>query len=258
MIANLPYFTPFTRTIPAEEIPASFTLFERGTPHELCLLAIRDLQHYLDTQQEWKHNFGLSDKGDGSVIGKMFGVLVIQTADHQTGYLSAFSGKLAGTNQHPKFVPPIYDLLQENGFLSPGMLALTAITETIKQLEASPSLGAIEEIKRLKAQRKKQSVKLQKQIFEQYHFLNKAGISKGIFELFTLPDYKNPPAGAGECAGPKLLQYAFEHNMRPLALAEFWWGQSPKSTQWKHGHYYACCKEKCAPILAHMLEGIDG
>ncbi|RZJ17244.1 MAG: pseudouridylate synthase, partial [Acinetobacter sp.] len=70
--------------------------------------------------------------------------------------------------------------------------------------------------------------------------------------------YKNPPAGAGECAAPKLLQYAFQHHFKPLALTEFWWGQSPKSATWKHKHFYAPCKEKCGPILKHMLEGIYG
>ena len=83
-----------------------------------------------------------------------------------------------------------------------------------------------------------------------------AGEEKSLVDLFAIAGYKNPPAGAGECAGPKLLQYAFQHQLKPLAIAEFWWGLSPKSEQWKHKQFYACCKEKCEPILAHMLEGI--
>jgi tRNA pseudouridine32 synthase/23S rRNA pseudouridine746 synthase len=62
-----------------------------------------------------------------------------------------------------------------------------------------------------------------------------------------------PPSGAGECAGPRLLQYAFEQNLKPLALAEFWWWQSPKSDFWQHEQFYPACKEKCAPILDFML-----
>ncbi|RZK01842.1 MAG: pseudouridylate synthase, partial [Flavobacterium sp.] len=72
-------------------------------------------------------------------------------------------------------------------------------------------------------------------------------------EIFNNAGYKNPPAGAAECAGIKLLQYAFLHHMKPLALGEFWWGKSPKSNTWKHGMFYPCCKEKCEPILKHML-----
>lgn len=249
------YFTPFSLPIKQDDVPEEFTLFLSGTPHPLCIMAIQDLQHYLQTQQEWKHNFGLTPVSDGSVVGKMFGVLVVQTATGEIGYLAAFSGKLAGTNQHTKFVPPIYDLLSEDGFLKPGMESLAAITETIKELQKTPTSDSLAQIARLKLKRKKQSALLQQQIFEQYHFINKAGVSKGVYELFAA--FKNPPAGAGECAGPKLLQYAFQHNMQPLAMAEFWWGQSPKSTQWKHGEYYACCKEKCEPILAHMLQGIN-
>jgi tRNA pseudouridine32 synthase/23S rRNA pseudouridine746 synthase len=76
-------------------------------------------------------------------------------------------------------------------------------------------------------------------------------------EIFENALYKNPPAGAGECAAPKLLQYAFQHNMKPIAMAEFWWGLSPKSDFWKHGQYYPACQEKCRPILDHMLAGIE-
>lgn len=250
-----PYFTPFNQSVSQDGIPEKFTLFLSGTPHPLCLVAIQDLQEYLQTQQDWKHNFGLASEGDGLIVGKMFGVLVVQTQKGEIGYLSAFSGKLAGSNRHSKFVPPIFDLLSEDGFLKPGMESLAAITQTIKDLHTSATNESHLEITRLKAKRKRQSVALQQQIFEQYHFINKAGISKGVYELFA--EFKNPPAGAGECAGPKLLQYAFQQHMRPLAMAEFWWGQSPKSTQWKHGEYYACCKEKCEPILAHMLQGIN-
>jgi tRNA pseudouridine32 synthase / 23S rRNA pseudouridine746 synthase len=133
------------------------------------------------------------------------------------------------------------------GFLNEGMTALSRINEQISQLTDE------EQIESLKTLRKTHSTALQHKIFEQYHFLNKAGESKSLIDIFEAADYKNPPAGAGECAAPKLLQYAFSNNMEPIALAEFWWGLSPKSAAWKHGHFYAPCQEKCAPILAHML-----
>lgn len=75
-------------------------------------------------------------------------------------------------------------------------------------------------------------------------------------DIFKSTTQGIPPAGAGECAAPKLLQYAFKWEMKPLAIAEFWWGQSPKSAIRKHQNFYPACQGKCQPILQHMLEGI--
>jgi tRNA pseudouridine32 synthase/23S rRNA pseudouridine746 synthase len=239
---NSDVFSPFEESV-------SFTFSSDDTPHPLCVLAANKLQLYLQQQQEWSHNFGLSPETAGTVIGKMFGVLVVRTKEGQLGYLAAFSGKLANGNYHAKFVPPIFDGMEEGGFLNTGMAQLNRMNEEIRQLKDE------EEIRSLKILRKEHSFALQHKIFEQYHFLNKAGVSKSLVELFEDAGYKSPPAGAGECAAPKLLQYAYRNEMEPLALAEFWWGLSPKSATWKHGHFYTPCKEKCAPILAHMLNG---
>ena len=220
-------------------------------PNSLCLPAVEELQHYLSTQNEWEHNFGISDGQTGSVIGKMFGVLVVETPQKNIEHLWAFSGKLADKNLFSRFVPPVFDTLAENSFLSAGMEVLTQMGEEI-------STAPLEAIPRLKAARKKYSIALQNQLFQQYHFLNQVGEEKSLIAIFKEAGYKNPPAGAGECAAPKLLQYAFQHQLKPIALTEFWWGQSPKSATWKHGHFYAPCKEKCEPILKHMLDGIYG
>ena len=225
-------------------------------PHPLCVLAAQELQNHILAQTEWQHNFGLEDAQNGMVIGKMFGVLVVQNQNDEVGYLAAFSGKLAGSNYHQKFVPPVFDTLAENGFLNKGMAELTLMTETIKKLEVAQQEKDQEKIKALKSTRKNKSIHLQNKIFEQYHFLNQAGEERSLIELFNEAGYKNPPAGAGECAGPKLLQYAFQHQMKPLAIAEFWWGLSPKSATWKHKEFYPCCKEKCEPILKHVLAGM--
>jgi tRNA pseudouridine32 synthase/23S rRNA pseudouridine746 synthase len=64
----------------------------------------------------------------------------------------------------------------------------------------------------------------------------------------------NPPAGAGECAAPKLLHYSFMHNLRPISMAEFWWGESTKSEVRRHSKFYPACTSKCEPILSHMLQ----
>jgi len=237
-------------------LPEQFTFLDADKPHPLCQLAAEHLQDYLLNPVELKHNFGLNPGQEGTVIGKMFGVLVVRTLRNEIGYLAAFSGKLGGTNHHIKFVPPVFDSLTENNFLNSGMAELNKMNQEICEEGKLKSEGYLDRISTLKTIRRKHSNGLQMELFNNYHFLNQNGETKSLNELFVKASYKNPPAGAGECAGPKLLQYAFQHKMQPLAIAEFWWGQSPKSAQWKHKSFYPCCKEKCAPILAHMLDGI--
>lgn len=113
-----------------------------------------------------------------------------------------------------------------------------------------------DEINGIKKKRKQLSTKLQKKLFKQYHLLNSAGVEKDVIELFKDSLYQIPPAGTGDCAAPKLLQYAFKQNMKPLAMAEFWWGQAPKSEIRQHKNFYGACSGKCQPILAHMLDGM--
>lgn len=113
------------------------------------------------------------------------------------------------------------------------------------------------ELSTLKQKRKDMSAALQQQLFEHYRFLNVHGVYKNLRDLFKDTPQQLPPAGAGECAAPKLLNYAFQHDMKPLALAEFWWGASPKSEIRQHGNFYGACLGKCQPILAHMLDGIS-
>jgi len=109
----------------------------------------------------------------------------------------------------------------------------------------------------LKQQRKIASAHLQQQLFERYSFLNNKGVYKNIYDIFKETPQQTPPAGAGECAAPKLLHYAFLHEMKPLAIAEFWWGASPKSEIRQHLSFYGACLGKCQPILAHMLDGVE-
>ncbi len=109
------------------------------------------------------------------------------------------------------------------------------------------------EVLSLKEERKKKSAALQKKMFDQYAFLNARKEKATLWELFARTPLQTPPSGAGDCAAPKLLQYAFSRDYLPLALGEFWWGQSPKAELRRHGHYYPACKGKCQPLLAHML-----
>lgn len=112
------------------------------------------------------------------------------------------------------------------------------------------------EIKRLKALRKSMSANLQNGLFESYSFLNQYNESKNLIDIFQITEHCIPPSGAGECAAPKLLQYAFNHGLIPVTMAEFWWGKPPASEIRKHGQYYPACNGKCKPILGHMLKDI--
>lgn len=307
-------------------LPARFTYPFHYTPHPLVRLAAEQVLHYLTTREDWQEELQL---------GKMFGVLIVQQTDGSCGYLAAFSGNLAGSNQHPFFVPPVYDLLQPDGFFRTEEANISAINRKIRELENSPEYQACEtalqnarhtagqeleharkklkeakslreirrrevltpeeqealiresqfqkaeykrlekrlkdqlqhlqtqadqyrkQLEQMKQERKTRSARLQQQLFEQFHMLNALGESKDLCELFRGTPQGTPPAGTGECALPKLLQYAYLHHLKPLAMGEFWWGNSPKNEIRRHGHFYPSCSGKCAPILRHMLIGLE-
>ena len=108
----------------------------------------------------------------------------------------------------------------------------------------------LQEIKQL---RKSDSDELQKWLFSQFKMLNDKGESKDLLEIFKEFNQMVPPAGSGECCEPKLLQYAFEHSLKPIQMAMFWWGESPKEEIRHHLHFYPACNGKCKPILHWML-----
>lgn len=314
-------------------LPTKFTYPFCYTPHPLCLIASYEVQEYLKQQTQWKQELD---------AGKMFGVLVVRTADGQLGYLAAFSGILAGKNMHPFFVPPVYDLLQPDGFfkieeerisqlnaridamqtdeqyihqkntllqreravhkvlddaktamraarlrreerrkeasLTPkGRLAPDEEAALIREsqfqkaeykrlekrlsawLDASRNLTneAEEKMACLRSERRQRSAALQRRLFDQFTLLNAKGERKSLHDIFIQDFEKIPPAGAGECAAPKLLQQAYLNGWQPIAMAEFWWGQSPKTEIRRQGNFYPACKGKCGPILSHMLVGLD-
>ena len=325
----------FKKSVSHLALPEKFTYPFHYTPHPLCVLAAEEVKKYIASRKEWQEELA---------SGKMFGVLIVQTdngitnnEENQIGYLAAFSGNLAGKNLHPYFVPPVYDLLQPEGFFKIEEEQISAINIRIRELEnsgsylnskekwkieteqakavlnqakaelkmakeareirrqSSPELSEEEqasliresqyqkaeykrlekewkkrleeletevrhfdiEIERLKTERKERSAALQRKLFEQFRMLNAQGEVKDLYTIFEQTVQKVPPAGAGECALPKLLQYAYLHQLKPLAMAEFWWGDSPKNEIRHHGYYYPSCKGKCEPILQHMLQGLE-
>ena len=110
-----------------------------------------------------------------------------------------------------------------------------------------------EKIAFLKKERIQKSNYLQETLFQNYAFLNSKKEPKSLLDIFSNPPIK-PPAGSGECAAPKLLQYAFLNDLRPICMAEFWWGISPNSEIRKHKNFYPACQSRCKPILSHMLK----
>ncbi len=308
-------------------LPVRFTYPFCYTPHPLCVLAAGEVQAYLSTRDDWQQELD---------EGKMFGVLVVRTAEGRLGFLAAFSGILAGNNVHPYFVPPVYDLLRPDGFFKVEEEQISLINARLRTLQAderylqlkaaladeeqaarsaldaakasmkaakarreerrkeaaltpdeaealiresqfqkaeckrlerslNERLDALrrplgeweDEMARLKAERKQRSAALQLRLFAQFEMLNARGERKNLCDIFAPTAQQVPPAGAGECAAPKLLQQAYLHGWQPLCMAEFWWGRSPKTEVRHHGHYYPACQGKCGPILGHMLQGLD-
>ena len=225
-------------------LPQLFTYPFHYTPHPLCVKAAEEVQQYLQSRTDWYEELQQ---------GKMFGVLVVKTPTGEVGYLAAFSGNLAGSNHHDYFVPPVYDLLNPDGYFKKEEARISAINVMLNHTNDNNQ----EIIEALKEERKQRSIALQQWIFEQFRLRNARGEEQDIYSIFTQTAHRNPPAGTGECAAPKLLQYAYLNKLQPLAMAEFWWGNSPKGEIRRHGHYYPACRHKCEPILNFMLQGLQ-
>ncbi len=327
MTAYYPMLHRFSTSIAEIPLPEKFTYPFCYTPHPLCVLAAEEVKSFLSRQTEWTEELQ---------AGKMFGVLLIRDEDGEIGYLAAYSGILAGRNDHPFFVPPVYDLLNPDGFFKKEEEQISRINLSIREMEEATEYKALQEqldnlqqeaekdlrlsksllkeakqrreaqrqsgnlteeeaaaliresqfqkaeykrkernwkerllplqkqtaayeqqIRQLKTERKERSSALQQRLFSQFRLLNRKGETRDLCDIFAHTAHKIPPAGAGECAGPKLLQQAYLHHWTPLAMAEFWYGNSPQTEIRHHGHYYPACQGKCAPILSHMLQGLE-
>ena len=294
--------------------------------HALCRRAAMEVCDFLAAHPEWS---------DEISEGKMFGVLVVRTPQGELGYLSGFSGNLAGGAVHEGFVPPICDVAHSDDRYLRGDAAITEINTAIATLQQSKELALAksrladyeayakadmaeakirfaeqkalrdtertitmdsarleeliresqfqkaelvrrkkhhreelaqlqaeyealtDKIESLKSERKRLSEELQLWMFGQFVLLNAKGDRRNLLEIFEHSARGVPPSGAGECAAPKMLQYAYLNNLQPLAMAEFWQGRSPRGEVRRHGEFYPSCKGKCGPILEFMLQGLD-
>jgi tRNA pseudouridine32 synthase/23S rRNA pseudouridine746 synthase len=252
-LSNEKLFIKFSSSYITEiEIPSQLPSPFNNEPHPIAVIACEELMLKLPSLSN-SHNFGLLSGDQRPVIGKMFGVLVVENINGDLGYLSGFSGKIAGTYHLNGFVPPVFDSLTENSFLNIGMQELARINEEIRQLGCE-SIVDQKKIDNLKELRSSNSASLQQQLFQHYRFTNIHGETKSLLDIFQEEVGHEPPSGAGDCAAPRLFQYAYSHNLQPVAIAEFWWGLSPKTETWKHKQFYPACKLKCRPILNYMLQ----
>ncbi len=323
-------FHHFELPLEGIDLPERFTYPFNYIPTELSKVAAGEVMSYIEQN--------LADQAED---GKMFGVLVVLNKEGQLGFLAAYSGLLAARNDHPYFVPAVYDMMQPDGYFKVHESEISEINDRVRELETSleyqvlckhlssirlETEAEIAEYKAMMAESKKQrdimrkcgaddgqllresqfqkaelrrlkkyfqeridsmsekldeyqsviselkirrqalSDALQKWLFEQFRMLNARGEERDLNEIFAWysTNYAGgnalksiPPAGSGECCAPKLLQYAYIHHYKPVCMAEFWWGASPKGEIREHGHYYPSCQGKCKPILTFMLQGLE-
>lgn len=202
------------------EPPRQFTYPFCYVPHPLVVDAARVLIGRLD-----------SEPALGALFeeGKMMGVLLTDR-----GPLYAFSGLAGGRSVVEGFVPPVYDLTQ--GYFK----------QREAQISAMPP----------GPEKSKASAELQEWIFSQYKVLNARGEELSVREIFAQRGLV-PPGGTGDCAAPKLLNYAFRQGLRPIAMGEFWYGRSPQREVRQQGRFYPSCTGKCGPLLSWMMQGLD-
>lgn len=113
-----------------------------------------------------------------------------------------------------------------------------------------------EQINLLNTTRKNLLNKYQDEKYGNVYLSNYSGRKKSLREIFSNSPREKIPMGSGHCAAPKLLQFAYQNKFKPLALAEFWWGESPIAEVRTHKNIYPACNSRCKPILTFMLEGL--
>lgn len=238
---NNPLIFNFTNDISGIEIPNHLNNpFDSSIP-QLAKIAALEFQDFIEIESKnWDYDFD-------NHKGKMFGVLVVEHSNNKIGYQGTVSGKFPGTKASPRFIPSIFNDSVDDYFINKGMAELKVFSNKIRK-SSTPN-----EITELKEKRKQKSLALQHQLFQHYRFLNVNGEEQNVLEIFEDRNNTKPPSAAGECAAPKLLQYAFKHKLKPIALAEFFWGHSPINKDREHKIFYPACKEKCRPILEYML-----
>lgn len=235
-------FTPLSAA--AHEIPVGFVA-PSDVPHVLAARAAAVLASELEatmTDIDWF----------APGAGKMFGVLVVRDRGDEIGFLRGFSGMVGGRWFIDGFAPPLFDGEARDAFWPAGEAELGVMTRRIGETTGMERRALVQ-------RRAARSRELWAQLMRTYRCADANGVVRTVEELFAPAA---APGGAGDCAGPKLVGWAHGLGLRPLALAEIWWGASSResnregSVERTHRSFHVPCARKCGPVLAHMLRGV--
>lgn len=219
--------------------------------YALDLIKLLDLHKRLDfekTIDESNPSFS-TDYVFGDALGQMFGVLECENVDGDVVYLKAFSCKYNGLWEIDGWVPPLFDSKLYMKMMKEGDRQITPLGDEMKGMALnSPERLAIHR------KRKTLSQKLMKELHSLYELNNFEGEKLSLYDAFY--ELKGIPTGTGDCCAPKLLNYAALHKLKPLSIAEFFYGKTNVSNTRFHGEFYSSCEGKCEPILGFMLCGL--
>jgi hypothetical protein len=217
---------------------------------------------YRATESEADHRLSFDELFAGGRC-HMFGVLECVDARGSTVVLRAFSSLRGGIRDIEGWVSPILSAESFYGIVQPGLERIDAMTRELDGLSRLPDAPDSRRVRELTGDRTSASQQLWRQMEDLYVFHNFRGESRSLKDAFFPNSGRNPaapagiPAGVGECCAPKLLNHAAQNALRPVGLAEFYWGGSNPSGAKRPGDFYPCCATRCQPILGFMLCGLD-
>ncbi|RJP79613.1 MAG: hypothetical protein C4522_09675 [Desulfobacteraceae bacterium] len=235
-----------------EYMPAGVTIkLEQGNAGKHChdLMRILEEKNRIDFEvPEQASDPRLSlDYLFGEARGQMFGILECADADGEVVILKAFSGQYNGIWKVEGWVPPLFNVDRFDELVCGTDHKIKELGNQIDRLPEG------EERRLLAVRRKKMSQNLMKEIHALYHVFNFRSQAKPLSDFFP----HGIPTGAGDCCAPKLLNHAARTGLKPVGLAEFFWGRSNRSGTRRHSMFYLPCTEKCLPILGFMMQGME-
>lgn len=147
------------------------------------------------------------------------------------------------------FVPSIVSTKQIEQALLEYDKQIHELTEQINELQKSNVPQS--NITNLKKQRTQLTDISLQRVFELYSFTRWDGKKITLPQIISEHSNHLPPTGTGDCCAPKLLSYAFEHNLQPVSMDEVFYGTNSKNKI--NGVSYPPCDERCGYILPYIL-----
>ena len=227
-----------------------FPPFPQEKAYEYCyqLMEQLDAHKRIDFESLVKNPALTTDLLFSGKTGQMFGICVCKDGDGNEVVLKAFSGQYNSIWNVAGWVPPLLDEAEFYRQSAESDRLIHELTDTIEDKNSGLSES---ELKSLKKKRRELSAESMKNIFGLYEFHCLTGEVKHFSDITT--DDTLLPTGCGECCAPKLLAYAAKNGLKPVSLAEFYYGKENNSGSKKHKQFYPPCDEKCSFILPHIL-----